>query len=304
MTAVPANIVRRQVNIDFASAKSSGWHARRSDAEVFFNLISYTFPVGEKFFIQAVKRHQDRITDPLLQRQVEDFIYQETMHAKEHLRCNLVLDRSCSYGPKVARLATALLKVSRRIYPKSTQLALSCAIEHFTSTFADHLLRRQRAFIAAADPPFAALWLWHAVEETEHKAVCLDLYRHVVGRGPVAYLHRVAVMVLATLIFLAIMLVGTLWARPRTGGARRGAGSAPSPGPGSREDKPAREFSLSGVLTELVHLKLYLDYYRPGFEPWDHDNRHLIEEWKERFKGFGDRAAAAAAATAREREMA
>jgi len=24
----------------------------------------------------------------------------------------------------------------------------------------------------------------------------------------------------------------------------------------------------------------YLSYYRPGFHPWDHDNRELLEAWR------------------------
>jgi predicted metal-dependent hydrolase len=27
------------------------------------------------------------------------------------------------------------------------------------------------------------MWLWHAVEEAEHKAVCFDVYQQVCGKG-------------------------------------------------------------------------------------------------------------------------
>jgi hypothetical protein len=36
-----------------------------------------------------------------------------------------------------------------------------------------------------------------------------------------------------------------------------------------------------------VPVKLYLDYYRPSFHPWDHNNVPLIEEWKRRYRDFG-----------------
>jgi len=33
-----------------------------------------------------------------------------------------------------------------------------------------------------------------------------------------------------------------------------------------------------GGLTRSI-FKNYLDYYRPGFHPWDHDNREYLESW-------------------------
>ena len=29
--------------------------------------------------------------------------------------------------------------------------------------------------------------------------------------------------------------------------------------------------------------RTYISWYRPGFHPWDHDNRALIERWKQDF---------------------
>ena len=290
-------IVRRRVNIDFAAAKSAGWHRRRKHIEDFCNVISYTFPAGEAFFIDAMRAVEGRITDPVLQAQVKDFIYQEAMHAKEHERCNRELDRSCSYGPKIEKVANGLLKMCRH-YPKSTQLAIGCALEHMTAVFSDHMLRTREIFIASTDPAFAALWLWHAAEETEHKAVCVDVYRYVAGRGLFSYLQRVIFMVLTTLVFLGVVVVASVWSRraPRKRGdpALEAAKLKPKPGETPPDAQPTGFLHLGGLLKDLVPLKLYLDYYRPGFEPWDHDNTDLVEAWKERFKGFGDRSAAPA----------
>ena len=227
-------IVRRRVSIDFASAKANGWHRRRRHIEDFCNVISYTFPAGEAFFIDAMRAVEGRIADPELRGRIKDFIYQEAMHAKEHERCNRVLDRTCSYGPRIERLAVGLLKVCR-LYPRSTQLAIGCALEHMTAVFSDHMLRTQKTFIGSTDPAFAALWLWHAVEETEHKAVCVDVYRSVAGRGLFSYLQRVVFMFLTSLVFLAVVLVASGWSRKAAppaapaAGAPKGDGGAAKP---------------------------------------------------------------------------
>ena len=46
---------------------------------------------------------------------------------------------------------------------------------------------------------------------------------------------------------------------------------------------------MLGLLWEGVPWRVYFSNYRPTFHPWDHDNRPQIAEWKERYKGFGER---------------
>src|SRR5471032_2900788 len=63
---------------------------------------------------------------------------------------------------------------------------------------------------------------------------------------------------------------------------RRDTGSAEASTPNA-----AGRPRLWPLLKELLSLPLYLDYYRPSFHPWDHNNVHLINEWKQRYKTFG-----------------
>jgi hypothetical protein len=59
-------------------------------------------------------------------------------------------------------------------------LAATAALEHITAIMADGLLRNG-GYIADALPTLARLWRWHALEETEHKAVAFDVYNQVCG---------------------------------------------------------------------------------------------------------------------------
>ena len=224
MEPITTPIIRRRVNIDFESAKTPGWHPSRRELEDFLNAISFVFPPGEKFFIESVQNYQDRITDPVLKDQVKRFIYQEAMHTKEHNRANRVLDQSYPYGNDIEKFTGTILSLTQRFTPKAIRLAVTCALEHFTAILAELLLRNQEQFIAESDPAFAALWLWHAVEEAEHKAVCFDVYRQVVGKGPLSYIVRVGAMVSSTLFFLLTLVCrgqADQQAGKRTAGHRR-----------------------------------------------------------------------------------
>lgn len=275
MRADPSRIIRRWVNIDFAAADAGAWSHRNTAFEDALNALSFVFPTGEAYFINSVRYYLQRINDPVLKEQAERFIYQEAMHAREHGRANDELRQFHAYGRQIERLVVPLLAFSRRCMPKATQLATTCALEHFTAMLADCLLRDQQRFIADSDPSFVALWLWHAVEETEHKAVCFDVYQHICGKGAFSYLRRVIVMGAVSLLFLGVL--GATFMRMKW--ERRGGGRAAA---AQRSGTPTL-----GFLLHDVPLRMYFDYFRPSFHPWQHNNAYLIDEWKARFHDFG-----------------
>lgn len=287
MGANPTQIIRRRVNIPFDSSKARGWHLRKKAIEDLLNAISFTFPPGERFFIQSVQNYRDRISDPVLIDQVKRFVYQEAMHTKEHARANKTLTEAFPEGKRIEDFAEKSLGLMRRFTPTATQLAATCALEHFTAILADSLLRGQEVFIQETDPSFAALWLWHAVEESEHKAVCFDVYQTVCGKGVLSYLHRVTVMFFTSVNFLMTAIIAILVIRrKRNNNEQKLAGTeAAQPKPTMA---PWRDPGMLRGLLQIVPLKLYFDYYRPSFHPWDHNNLDSIAQWKERYKDFGE----------------
>ena len=241
---------------------------------------------------KSVRNYRHRVADPLLGERADRFIYQEAMHAKEHTRCNAAVSQAFPAGHRIEKFVAGWLSWVRRVHSKAAQLTCTCALEHFTAAFADTILRNQEQFAAECDPDFAALWLWHAVEETEHKAICFDVYRQVVGKGPFACLYRVGWMVICSIAFLVCLSVSALLLKGRSG-ARGGAAEMATPPAGAVSPDRTEIQHATGamsfwqVLTKQISLKLYFDYYRPSFHPDDHDNRHLVEQWKRRYPGFG-----------------
>lgn len=276
-----ASIIRRRVNIDFAASHADDWHRGSKEFEHVLNALSFVFPPGEKFFIESVRNYLDKVRDPALMDEARRFIYQESMHIKEHVRSNRVLRQTYPYGEEIEKLAAFSLSIARRFTPKAAQLATTCALEHFTAMLSDDLLRKQEWFVSESDPAFSALWLWHAVEETEHKAVCFDVYQHVVGKGVFSYLLRIFTMFITSLSFMVVLLIAfRKVAKQNRQAARAG------PATGELPRQPTEAPRVSYLLLDSSW-QLYIDYYRYSFHPWNHKNAHLIDEWKQRYAGFG-----------------
>jgi uncharacterized protein len=243
------------------------WLGGRRGVTGFFDNLSLFFPAGERFFIASVKAHRDRVRDPALRAQVADFCAQEGAHRREHRRYNDMLEAGGLPARAMERRVERLLaRVSRRT-PRRWQLAATCALEHFTALMANLLLSNRR-LLDGAHPAMAALWLWHAAEENEHKAVAFDVYRAAGGN----YAERCVVMSVATVVF---------WAKVAEHQVRvmHARGILASP----REWWRLGRFLLVSPGGMLGLIPKYLAYYRPGFHPWDHDNRELLEAWKREY---------------------
>lgn len=231
----------------------------------FLNALSLLFPEGEKFFVESVKQQKQRITDPELSSQIAGFIGQEAMHGREHRAFNtLLVSHGFTEAPRIEARLRAFLKNVRKTFDPLSQLAVTCALEHFTAMLAESLLGDER-MREHLHPSVQRLWLWHALEESEHKSVAFDVYRAVGG----GYARRVSIMVLTTIVFFAVQalvharLMATrkiLW-KPWTW--RRGI---------------MQMWIYPGFFTRL--LPAYLAYFSPSFHPSDRDTRELIATWQ------------------------
>lgn len=282
MTRPDPPIIKRRVNIDFSSAHPSGWMPDDSDYENVLNAISCLFPAGESYFTRSVNYYMAKIDDPDLKERARRFIYQETMHSREHARANSFVAQANPHIRVMEKIAKSLLAISRRLNPPSMQLATTCALEHFTAMFAHVLLRRQDEFIAQTDKAFATLWLWHAVEETEHKAVCFDVYEHVCGKGIISYLRRIVVMLAVSILFTLGLAIGFTTIKFK----QKMQQLAQSRHRSKEIRKKSTGTAKVSKLFKGVAPSLYFDYYRRSFHPWDHDNRELLERWKNKHAKF------------------
>lgn len=258
--------------MDFSFSESQKfWFAGDPFMSHFMNNLSSLFPYGEKFFVDSVRAVRDEVTEPQLKKDISAFIGQEAMHSKEHAAYN---DYAAEHGIDLERLELrikVLLEWTTKLSTKKQRLAATCALEHFTATMAEQLLQREDLTTQMNDPKLYQLWMWHAIEENEHKAVCYDVYQQVYG----GYFTRTIMMAITTLIFFGVIGWFQVHLLRKDGQLFNwrswGKGLKMLFGP------------RNGFLTKL--LLPYLDYYRPGFHPLDHDSKALEQRWRHRL-GF------------------
>ena len=261
----PDDLAIRKRNWKFGrgEAQRRWWHGGDPGRTAFFNALSSTFPVGEKFFMTAVRHYRDD-APPALREQIDDFIYQESMHTREHVFFNKqAREAGFDIAPAEDRAARTLAWARRR--PPMMQLAATCALEHFTATLANAVLS-DPAHLEGADPEAQRMWRWHAIEEIEHKAVAYDTWLHASRHLPRwrRWLRRSFAMGAATVRFHYVVFANTAGLLAQDG----------------RNDWRTWArllrylYGRGGAMRLLVSGAL--GYMRPGFHPWQHDDRALV----------------------------
>ncbi len=247
--------------------------------------LSAVFPDGEDFFVASVRHFRDQITDSALKRQVSGFIGQESVHGREHRVLN---DRFAALGyptKQVEKFTQKGLALRFKYTPKKASLAMTAALEHFTATLAEMILSDPEARDMFGDETVKNLFLWHALEEAEHKAVAFDVYKAVGGGERL----RVWTMNLMRFGFPLGMVIQVLVSIALDKDARRQP---------RRVLKSLRRLRKSPLLSRELWLQLK-DYNRADFHPSQSGHTGLVDAWREELFGangtLNDKLAGAAA---------
>ena len=270
LSHTPANvpILPRDRGHDLERSLARDWFDNHAFKTAWFNAMSITFPLGEKFFIDSVRKFSDQIEDPKLIDEIRGFCGQEGFHRREHERYNQAL---CDLrGYDLTYLTERLRKnieLGNKYMSPLEQLAATAAFEHITAIMAESALAVDNPMVDGVDSTMRELWDWHAAEEMEHKAVAFDVYRAVGGSEKM----RKSAMRKATFFLLMDVMVGLVHMLRRDGKLwnlrlwRQGW---------------AFLFFDGGILRRIW--PAYREYFKEGFHPWQRDTRPLLHAWKHR----------------------
>lgn len=174
-------LVVRRLLVDLQTPLPRHWCGGDAFRTALFNALSMSFPVGEQFFIDAVRlglKELDEAGRARFDLEAQGFIGQEATHRRIHGLFNEHLARQGlvnHWEPRAKRRMERLEGVDARIW-----LGATAATEHFTAILAEYLLTH--AFpLSGTETRLRDLWLWHASEESEHRCTAFDLYQALDG---------------------------------------------------------------------------------------------------------------------------
>ncbi|MEZ5936811.1 MAG: metal-dependent hydrolase [Hyphomonadaceae bacterium] len=260
----------RDIHFDLDAARSGHWLAGDPVGTAIFNALSLTFPDGERMFMDAVKAYRKDVSGKLLE-DIRGFLAQEAIHSREHHTLNQLIDREKYPVDEIESQIRDRIAFTRSGGPMRMLIA-TIALEHFTAMMADMHARHQELY-DGVDPGIERLWRWHAMEETEHKAVAFDVFMEVTKDwSPFKrYMRRTLSMAIITFMFTRNI-------------SRYAARLLEADGYTPKEALKAVKryvWKTPGLFSR--GWKDYFAWFRPGFHPWDQDNRELVAGWKAEF---------------------
>lgn len=251
----------RRMDFEFDENIPRYWFGGDQFKTLLLSALSCTFPEGERFFVRSVRHYQPKVRSRRLQEEVKGFIGQEAHHGKEHEQFNAFLRSKGIPTDIVEKFTLEGLKWMGQVMSRERQLAKTCALEHFTAMLAEMILEHPE-FLDGMDERLVPLWLWHAVEEAEHKAVAFDVYQEQVGN----YWIRTSEMAFTTVEFIGFTMYHIYQLRREM-------------------DDPMDWKSFVRGMNWLFGPKgwlhklrpAYLAYYRRDFHPNKRDKRDLLK---------------------------
>ncbi len=246
------------------------WWAGDAYGTAWHNALSATFPRGEAFFIEAVKAHRDGAS-PKLAEEIRAFVKQEINHTREHIAFNRLAEDH-GYDIKAIDKRVEEMLALTKDRPVILNLAATMALEHYTAMMAAEFLANPNHF-KDSDPEVRAMWQWHAIEEIEHKGVAFDTWNHAT-RDWTSFRRwkvRSLMMLIVSFNFFKHRWEDTLNLLAQDGLS------------GWKVKLKLAKYLLwsPGVVRRIF--PAWLAYFKPGFHPWDHDDRALIRRYEGEF---------------------
>lgn len=263
-TPADLEITPRDLRFGRENMQQRWWLDNDPIATAFYNALSVTFPKGEAFFIESVKEFRDGAPERLAG-EIRAFVKQEINHTREHVAFNRrVIDAGYDVTELDKKVDEALALTKGR--PKIANLASTMALEHFTAIIAQQLLANPR-HLDGADAESRKMWKWHAIEEIEHKGVAYDTWLHATRDWSRWQRWKVKslVMLIVTKEFAKNRWIGMLDLLRQDGLS------------GPRVWAKLAWYALGRPGMARKIMGAWLSFFLPGFHPWKHDDRHLIQ---------------------------
>jgi uncharacterized protein len=152
--------------------------------------VSLLLPYLEPYLIRTMRSARSHVTEQALVADLDRFVEQEGQHYRQHARFNAVFrDRGFTGLAPLERELDADYRRFSETKSLRFNLAYAEGFEAFTAAMACSACSLAERDRAKWNPVALDLFLWHLVEEIEHRTVAFDVYQHVFG----GYSYRLVV---------------------------------------------------------------------------------------------------------------
>ncbi len=174
------DVTFRKMRFDVDKSIPFQWNPANPASGVQANMISFIAVGFERYLVLAVREALQTMTDPDLREEAEVFIAQESQHTAAHRKhVNAMIARH----PGLRQVLNDVNKSYEELYasqPLKFHLAYIASLEAtFPALFTFMIEERERLF--NGDSRIASLFLWHYIEEIEHRSSAELIFDGVVG---------------------------------------------------------------------------------------------------------------------------
>lgn len=238
----------------------------------FMNAMSIMTPVSEYAVIHTIKETQKILKDPELKKQINHMIAQENWHSYSHKKYNEWLESidlpAFELSSKWLINLTTAKKRAEKFIGESSWLPAIVSGEHNAACFMEYILERP-ALLQQMHPHFRQAWLWHCLEEIEHKGSSMDMwidtkdyYNRKKWKLNTTFIIQ-SIRFHSNLVKFTLILLNRdrqLW-KWRT-----------------VKDGLSFIFGRDGLFLNTVGP--WFKFFKTDFHPWNHDTRYLIEQYQ------------------------
>lgn len=171
----------RRMPFSYEEKADAHWNKNKPELSQIVNAASLAMPYLEPYLIRSMRKARSLITDENLQADLDQYVFQEAQHYKQHKKYNDSISADYECAPAIeARYADDYQRLGET---KSLRFNLAYAEGFESMALAiGHMLIEDREFLFGdSESTTASLVLWHFVEEIEHKNVAFDVFDHIYG---------------------------------------------------------------------------------------------------------------------------
>jgi predicted metal-dependent hydrolase len=167
----------RRVRFDFAGDDVPfNWQPARPAFAMQCNLISFFAPGFEKFIVDATREGLPLIRDPGVAAEANAYLRQEAQHSAAHASHARALTRRWPGLQGTLDQVTASFDRLTATKPLAWRLGYTAVIEATFTPYFKVFLDHEDKLFAPGDERVASMFLWHFVEEIEHRSSALKVY--------------------------------------------------------------------------------------------------------------------------------